>query len=75
MLSGYKLQYIRRLKGLSQKHIAECIGVSIRWVSKVECENSEISEETYLKWIDALYGKIKPVKDVKVDGRRKKKVD
>ena len=59
MLSGYKLQYLRRLKGLSQKYIAECIGVSVRWVSKVECENSEISEETYLKWIDALYGKIK----------------
>ena len=67
MLSGYKLQHLRRLKGLSQQHIADCIDVSVRWISKVECENVSISEETYQKWLLALYGGLKPVKKSKVD--------
>lgn len=75
MLSGYKLQYLRRLRGLTQKHIAECIGVSERWIGKVENENCDIGEETYLKWIDTLNGKIKPVKKPKVDNKKNKKTE
>lgn len=62
MLSGYKLQYLRRLKGLTQKHIAESIGVTTRWIGMVENENCGVDKDTYDKWIDALYGKIKPPK-------------
>ena len=66
MLSGTKLQYIRRLRGITQVYIADAIGVSERWVSKVECENCSISQETYDKWIWALN---KPYE--KVDKRTK----
>lgn len=66
MLSGTKLQYIRRLKGITQEYIANEIGVSERWVSKVECENCPISQETHDKWVIALN---KPY--VKVDKRTK----
>jgi predicted transcriptional regulator len=62
MLNGKKLQYIRRLKGLSQVYIADCIGVSERWIGKVENEGSTPSQELYEKWLLALYGKIKPAK-------------
>lgn len=60
MLTGNKLQYLRRLKGYSQKHIADCIGVSERWIGKVENEGERPSEETYNLWLQALYGSIKP---------------
>ena len=66
MLSGTKLQYIRRLRGIPQVYIADAIGVSERWVSKVECENCSISQETHDKWVQALN---KPY--VKVDKRTK----
>ncbi len=62
MLNGTKLQYLRRLKGYTQVYIADCIGASERWVSKVECENCPISEELHEKWLQALYGNIKPQK-------------
>ena len=71
MLSGTKLQYLRRLKGLTQEYIAECVGVSERWISKVECENSSISQETHDKWVKALNGGITLVKKEKVDKRTK----
>lgn len=67
MLSGSKLQYLRRLKGYSQKYIADAIGVSERWVGKVENEGEKLSEETYNKWLQALYGNLKPKKDNKKD--------
>jgi len=70
MLSGSKLQYIRRLQGLSQVYISSCIGVSERWVSKVECENSPISQELYDKWLLALYGGLKPVKKEKASTKK-----
>ena len=66
LLSGSKLQYIRRLRNVTQEQIADEIGVSERWVSKVECENSSISQETYDKWVNALYKTY-----VKVDKRTK----
>ncbi len=72
MLNGKKLQYLRILKGFTQVYIADCIGVSERWVSKVECENCSISQEVYDKWILALYGGLKPVKKEKVEPTKKK---
>ena len=69
LLSGYKLQYLRRLRGITQEQIAESVGISKRWVSKVECDNEDISEEVYRKWIDTLNGKIKVNK--KIDKRTK----
>jgi transcriptional regulator with XRE-family HTH domain len=66
MLSGKKLQYIRVLKGLSQVYIADCIGVSERWIGKVENEGLAPSQEVYDKWLLALYGGLKPEKKEKV---------
>lgn len=65
MLNGKKLQYLRRLNGYSQKYIADCIGVSERWIGKVENEGERLSDETYQKWLLALYGKLKPKKEKK----------
>jgi transcriptional regulator with XRE-family HTH domain len=62
MLSGAKLQYLRRLKGYSQKYMADAIGISERWVGKIENENATPSEEVYEKWLLTLYGKLKPEK-------------
>lgn len=66
MLSGKKLQYIRVLKGLSQVYIADCIGVSERWIGKVENEGLAPSQDVYDKWLLALYGGLKPEKKEKV---------
>ena len=65
MLNGNKLQYLRRLKGYSQKYIADCIGVSERWIGKVENEGEKPSQECYDKWLLALYGGLKPQKKQK----------
>lgn len=65
MLNGKKLQYLRHLKGYTQKYIADAIGVSERWIGKVENEGETLSEETYNKWLQALYGNLKPKKEKK----------
>jgi transcriptional regulator with XRE-family HTH domain len=65
MLNGKKLQYLRRLNGYTQKYIADAIGVSERWIGKVENEGETLSEETYNKWLQALYGNLKPKKEKK----------
>ena len=67
MLTGKKLQSLRILKGLSQVYIADCIGVSERWIGKVENEWLAPSQEVYDKWLLALYGGLKPQKKVKVE--------
>jgi transcriptional regulator with XRE-family HTH domain len=58
MLDGRKLKYLRLLKGYSKKHLAETIGISERWATKIENEGAIPSEEVYQKWLDVLYGKI-----------------
>lgn len=62
MLSGKKLQYLRILNGFSQVYIANCIGISERWVGKVENEGLTPSQEVYDKWLLALYGGLEPIK-------------
>lgn len=69
MLDGRKLKYIRLLKGLSKKQVADAAGITERWATKVENEGSKFNEEDYKKWLDVLYGKI-PVKPI-VIGRPK----
>ncbi|WP_455714109.1 helix-turn-helix domain-containing protein [Anaerosporobacter sp.] len=66
MLTGKKLQYLRILKGYSQVYIAESIGVSERWIGKVENEGLAPSQEVYDKWLQCIYGNLKPVKKEKV---------
>lgn len=62
MLSGKKLQYMRIRNDMTQQYIADCIGISKRWVGKVENEGEIPSQEVYDKWLLALYGKLKPSK-------------
>lgn len=47
---------------MTQQYIADCIGISKRWVGKVENEGEIPSQEVYDKWLLALYGKLKPSK-------------
>ena len=65
LLSGSKLQYLRRLKGFTQVYMAESIGISERWVGKIENEGERPSQEVYDKWLLTIYGKLKPVKKEK----------
>lgn len=60
MLTGSKLQHLRRLKGFTQKYMAESIGISTRWVGKIENEDAVPSEEVYEKWLLTIYGKLTP---------------
>lgn len=60
MLTGSKLQHLRRLKGFTQKYMAESIGISERWVGKIENEGAVPSKEVYEKWLLTIYGKLKP---------------
>lgn len=66
LLNGKKLQYLRRLKGFSQVYMAESIGISERWVGKIENEGETPSKEVYNKWLLTIYGKLKPVKKEEV---------
>ncbi len=65
MLNGRQLQFQRIYRGMTQKYIADCIGVTSRWIGKVENENVGISQEVYDKWILALNGGLKPTKKKK----------
>ena len=67
MLTGKKLQHLRILKGYTQVYIAESIGVSERWIGKVENEGLSPSQEVYEKWLQCLYGNLKPVKKDKFE--------
>lgn len=73
MLNGKKLQYLRRLKGFTQVYMAESIGISEKWVGKIENENATPSQEVYEKWLLTLYGKLKPEKKNKKKNTNEKK--
>lgn len=60
MLNGKKLQYLRILKNISQKYMADSIGISERWVGKIENEGDSPSQEVYDKWLQVIYGNLKP---------------
>lgn len=62
MLCGKKLQFIRIRNNMTQEYIADCLGVSKRWIGMVENTSDYPSQEVYDKWILALYGGLKPVK-------------
>jgi transcriptional regulator with XRE-family HTH domain len=62
MLNGKKLQFLRLYHGYSQKYIADAIGVSERWIGKIENEGFKPSDEVYEKYLSAIYGKLKPNK-------------
>lgn len=70
MLSGQKMQLIRIQHHLTQKQVAEAIGCSIKIISEYENNRKYISQELYLKWINALY-QLEP--EYKKTGRKKKK--
>lgn len=70
MLTGKKLQYLRILKGYTQVYVAESIGVSERWIGKVENEGLSPSQEVYEKWLQCLYGNLRPVKKEKVESSK-----
>jgi len=61
MLSGDKLRFIRIYNNISQKYLAECIGKSDRWVRKIESGDEIPTHEVYVDWLNACYGRLKPV--------------
>lgn len=72
MLAGHKMQLIRIQHNLSQQELADAIGCSTKVIGNYENERANISEELYLKWINALY-QTEPQN--KKGGRPKKKKD
>jgi transcriptional regulator with XRE-family HTH domain len=65
MLSGDKLRFIRIYHNISQKYLADCIGKSDRWVRKIESGEEIPTYEVYVNWLNACYGRLKPVKKEK----------
>lgn len=74
MLSYDKLQFLRIIHNVTQADMAECLGVSTRYVGMVEHGDETMSEETYKKWLNVCYGKIK-VDGRRNNGRKKAKVE
>ena len=59
MLSGDKLKFLRIFHNITQVKMAEYIGKSDRWVRKIESGDEIPTEEVYLDWVNACYGRIK----------------
>ena len=70
MLAGHNMRLLRIQNGLTQQDIADAIGCSKRHIMNYENEYENISDELYLKWINAIYD-YKPVH--KPVGRPKRK--
>ena len=74
MLSGDKLKFLRIFHNITQMKMAEYIGKSDRWVRKIESGDEIPTEEVYLDWVNACYGRIKKrekVESPKVDSEKK----
>jgi|GEM_PF-2221325 len=54
MLRGNKLRMLRLYRDLSQSQIAKALGVSRNYISMMESEKRDISQEHYDAWIKAL---------------------
>lgn len=72
MLSGHKMQLIRIQHKLSQQDVADAVGCSTKVIGNYENGRANISEELYLKWINALYQTTPRVK--KGGGKKKEEV-
>lgn len=48
------MREVRQLKGLTQKQLAEKLGVGQSWVSKLESANNDHTFESVLKYLEAL---------------------
>lgn len=59
MLTGKKLKIARIKKNLKAQYIAEKIGVSKSYISKLEREIQDIPKHIYIKWIKVLKGDVK----------------
>lgn len=55
MLSGEQLKRIRLMRGISQSQIANAMGLTNRYIIYIEQGQREMSQETYDKYIKALY--------------------
>lgn len=62
MLNGKKLKFLRIYHNYSQKYVADAIGVSERWIGKIENEGGIPSDEVYKKYLQVIYGNLKPKK-------------
>ena len=65
MVDGTVLKRIRIIKNKTRKYVAECCGVSERWIESVENSGSNPSEELYTKWINCLYDRVPKKKNSK----------
>ncbi len=48
------MREVRQLKGLTQKQLAEKLGIGQSWVSKLESANNDHTFESVLKYLEAL---------------------
>jgi transcriptional regulator with XRE-family HTH domain len=51
---GRKIAEIRREKGLTQRKLAEHLGVAVTWVSQIETKGSNLEVRTIVKIAGAL---------------------
>nr|DAE05843.1 MAG TPA: helix-turn-helix domain protein [Podoviridae sp. ctWeH21] len=73
MLGGDRLKFLRIYHSLTQKHMAECLGCSTRWIKGIERCEVIPTEKMYHDWLDCCYGLLKPREEKKTSKKAKVK--
>ncbi|MBE6066190.1 MAG: helix-turn-helix transcriptional regulator [Clostridium lundense] len=55
MLSAEKLKYLRLLHGLTQKDVADAMGVKRNYISMLENRKQNMSQEWHDKYVATIY--------------------
>lgn len=73
MLRGSQLRRMRILKGITQEEIAEELGVKHGYISMMENEHRDVTEENYKKWVKYLNSdKAKKIRDRRIEKKANK---
>ena len=64
MLSPEKLKLIRLLKKMTQQQVATKMGVSKNYITMMENRARPVTDEMYVKWLNALNGVEEEIKEI-----------
>ena len=73
MLRGSQLRRMRILKNITQEEIAKELGVKTNYISMMENEHRDVTEENYKKWVNYLNSnKAKEIRDRRIEKKANK---
>lgn len=73
MLRGSQLRRMRILKNITQEEIAKELNVKTGYISMMENEHRDITEENYKKWINYLNSdEAKKIRDRRIEKKANK---